>query len=400
MSARRIHRLDQVVGHRNILAFVDKALKRDRIPDVLILYGSPGVGKSAIAKLLAIETVTMKHPELKDKYTREVIDNDNETDCIKIFNMATIKEKEEEIQRMCSELNVGFSTTGRKVLILDEAHGMTRAAQDAILTQLEFLPPNVHVFICTSEIGILREALVQRAAARLLLSDLSTNEMNILIKNIIRDRHLAFSFNQQIAVSLIAAWAKNRPRNAEQLLSNFEDGETITAEGLSIFLNTNIIPEVIELVKYLYGSMVLGIEFIESMKFTPEFKDALIQVVIVVLGSTSNMVSTDDSNYLRDYFSDKDVNHLLKFVQQVTGLNTVTKAKVVSAFINSHIHYENLKTEPEKLSQSTISNNDLFTLSQYAEPVAVTVANSNEHNVATQTIAELMALGESVQGGF
>ena len=156
--AKKIYSLDEVIGHKYVVNYFKQRIETMTLPNMIILYGSSGIGKSAIAKIVACEVAgKVKSQEFVDKLKDAVIRKDQDTDCIKLFNMSTLSDKEEEIRRVVEEMNTTFSSTGIKFLILDEAHGMSNSAQDSILVELERLPDNVYVILCTTELNGLKD---------------------------------------------------------------------------------------------------------------------------------------------------------------------------------------------------------------------------------------------------
>lgn len=343
--SRKIKSFVDIVGHKHLLSYLNKAIERDSIPNVIILNGNPGMGKSSIAKLLAIEAVTRLHREKKQEYIKAVIEDNRSTDSIKLFNMSVIQEKEEEIQKVVAELSTTFSSTQRKVLILDEAHNMSKRAQDAILIELEHLDEGVYVFICTTEIGSLRPALVSRAIATFQVRDLSEGEARSLLRSEIVNRSLNFLMGREVAIAIITSWASNQPRKMLNLLDNFEIGQSVSVGDMETFMSMTTSPAVVELVRYLYGSLVLGIQYLEGMRFDDTFVMMLIEVCKVALGGDSVVVSQKDKSYINSFMLDNPVSNLVMFTAEVAGLSELKKRCIISSFMRAHIEFKSLRAD-------------------------------------------------------
>ena len=393
--AKKIFSFDQVIGHQSLITFLKKAIEQDNIPQVVLFHGNSGLGKSSIAKLLAIEVATrFEDKELRESYRTSIIKENQSTDSIKLFNMSEIQEKEEEIQRVKSELSLGFSQTGRKVLILDEAQNITKKAQDSLLTDLEHLPEGIYVFVCTTEIGAFTEAFLSRLQARFPLRDLSQLECQRLIRENIIERRLSFSnMNMDTVIVMINDWANNQPRSALNLLENFKEGSTVTDKDLSVFFETHGSAVAIELVKYLYGSMSLGIDYINSIQMDNTFIRSLVEVTKVAMGYKSTMVSVTDTRYLTDFFKDKNVNHLIQFTAEVTGLSTLHKRRVISAFMKAHVSYQK-SVPPKRDINETFRDKDISSVSEN-----VSVLDTIVHKIApaVPSLEDLFAQGELLE---
>ena len=333
----KIDSFDKVIGHKSLITNIQHWIDTDTTPNVLLFHGNPGLGKSSIAKLLAI-ALTTDESTRKDA-VENVIYNNRSTGSIKLFSMSKIQDKEEEIKKVSGELQMNFVNTKHKVLILDEAHEMSKAAQDSILVELEHLPEGLHVFICTTEINAFRPALVSRCKV-LELHPLSENEARQLFNREVKERDLTFELQQGLASTLICGWAENQPRKIINLLDNFENHALVKTRELEVFINTVNSSSVIELVKYLYGSMPLGIEYIQSIKLDNTFVMMLIEVTKVAMGVSSNRLSLPDVQYIQAFMQDKDINKLLQFAIEVSGLSTLYKRRVISAFMRAHVDFK------------------------------------------------------------
>lgn len=387
---------EQLIGHKNKVDWLRNAITKDTVPDVMIFHGNPGLGKSSLAKLVAIDVaVKFGAEELREKYIQQIIVEGVSTDSVKLFNMSQIQEKEEEIQKVKAELTIGFSSTRRKVLILDEAHNMSSKAQDAILTDLENLQQGVYVFICTTEIGALRDALVSRSKATIQLRDLTEVECKRLIRREIADRGLTFDVSEEMAITFIASWAGNQPRKVLNLLENFPEGSCIRSRELEVFINTNGAASVIELMKYLYGSMPLGLGYIEALVIDKTFVDMLVEVTRVAVGGNSAAMSRSELVYIRAFMEEKDVSHLIRFCAEVAGLEYLVKRRVIAAFLRCHVDYRKGEA-PISRRQEEIKVRDLQTVAENI--VTPELYAFDVEGPKVPTLEEMFASAEEMEG--
>ena len=81
-------------------------------------------------------------------------------------------------------------------------------------------------------------------------------EATAVVKNCIMDRKLSFDISTDLVVMYIREWAENEPRKMCNLLENFAESSVVKARDLEVFISMTNTSVVIELLKYLYGSMV------------------------------------------------------------------------------------------------------------------------------------------------
>lgn len=395
--AKKIESFNDIVGHDNLIRYIKRQVEKDTVPDVMIFHGSPGLGKSSIAKVLAVEIATRYMPELKEQYIQSVIRENKDTDSIKLFNMSMIQEKEEEVQKVRDEMVIGFSRTKRKILILDEAHNMSKKAQDSILVDLEHLPQGVYVIICTTEVGQLKEALQSRSKATFALQNLSPAQFRSLVTRIIEDRRLKFNMSTDMVIATIASWAGSQPRRAWNLLENFEEGSVITAADIEVFIEFTDAGVIIELLKYLYGSLVLGMQYLQDCTYSSSFVDMLIEVCKVSMGIKSSVISRANANYIAEFMAGRDIKPLMKFTMEVAGLSYLKRNAVIAAFMRAHESMEGDHT-PEVVSKDYIKSVDLSVMSQNVEVVEPTIQAGEVKRVPS--LAEMFGGGEQIDNSI
>ena len=102
--AKPITEFNQIIGHRNLVRFLQNVLKKRTLRDVSIFYGSSGLGKTSLAKLVAVELVAKDDEVLKKRLIDEVIINSKSNEMIKLIGMTDVADKDDEIAKVKSEL--------------------------------------------------------------------------------------------------------------------------------------------------------------------------------------------------------------------------------------------------------------------------------------------------------
>ena len=271
---------------------------------------------------------------------------------------------------------------------------MSKKAQDAILTEIEHLQKGVYVFICTTEISALREALQSRGKATFRLNVLTDAEARILLNRVITQRKLRFDISQEVVVTLVMNWANNQPRKMCNLLDNFDDGSLVSSRDLEVFMNTSSAASVIELMKYIYDSLPLGLAYVDSLKLDESFATMLIEVCKVALGGMSNAMSTMDIRYIKEFMADKDVNNLLRFTVEVAGLSDLRKRRVVAAFIKSNITFKQ-DYVPVKPNEELVHGFDLQEVAKGTDNSELPLGSSDV-SLRVPTLDELFKSSDTV----
>jgi putative ATPase len=161
--------LDEYVGQKHILGpgkLLRRAIEADRISS-LILYGPPGIGKTALAKIIARKT--------KSDF--------------EWLNAATIglDELRKVIQQAKKKKNEGIRT----ILFLDEIHRFNKLQQDALLPDVE--EGNIILIAATVEnpFFYVNSTLLSRSQV-FQFKPLSKEELLIVIKRAIEDKERGF----------------------------------------------------------------------------------------------------------------------------------------------------------------------------------------------------------------
>jgi len=183
--------LDEYVGQKHILGpgkLLRRAIEADRITS-LILYGPPGIGKTALAKIIARKT--------KSDF--------------EWLNAATIglDELRKVIQRAKKKKSEGIRT----ILFLDEIHRFNKLQQDALLPDVE--EGNIILIAATVEnpFFYVNSTLLSRSQV-FQFKPLSKEELLVVIKKAIVDKERGLG-NLQIAAD----------EDAMQHIAEMSDGD-------------------------------------------------------------------------------------------------------------------------------------------------------------------------------
>ncbi|KAK3320395.1 P-loop containing nucleoside triphosphate hydrolase protein [Cercophora scortea] len=174
--------LDDVSGHQDILATINKFVDSNRLPH-LLLYGPPGTGKTSTVLALArriygTENMRQMVLELNASDDRGI---DVVREQIKTF--ASTK----QIFNMSAASRAGLATY--KLIILDEADAMTNTAQMALRRIMEKYTANTRFCIIANYSHKLSPALLSRCT-RFRFSPLKEPDIRSLVDRVIEEENV------------------------------------------------------------------------------------------------------------------------------------------------------------------------------------------------------------------
>jgi DNA polymerase-3 subunit delta' len=180
-----------IIGHRQIVALLARAVAHDRLPPSLLFAGPAGIGKQRVAMAVAA-AVNCLQPRHSSEFEREPcgectacrrIERGVHPDVIVIEPGDTGTIKIEQVRDVIDRAGYRPFEGRRRVVIVDEADAMVPAAQNALLKTLEE-PPSASIFILVSSLPDALLGTVQSRCPRLRFGPLSVSEVaEVLVRD-------------------------------------------------------------------------------------------------------------------------------------------------------------------------------------------------------------------------
>jgi DNA polymerase-3 subunit gamma/tau len=155
--------LPELVGQDTLIETLNTQFATNRIPHFFIISGAPGIGKTTLARILAL---ILQSPAQFNVCIKNIDDlpwkDFNKLDIHEIN--AANKNGIDDVRQLSEMMKYQpMKPSVAKVVILDEAHQLTTPAQNALLTETEDVSKHVYYIFCTSALNKILPALQRRA---------------------------------------------------------------------------------------------------------------------------------------------------------------------------------------------------------------------------------------------
>ncbi|KAI9924326.1 hypothetical protein MW887_007276 [Aspergillus wentii] len=206
----RPNTLDDVSGHQDILATINKFVDMNRLPH-LLLYGPPGTGKTSTILALARRIYGSKN--MRQMVLELNASDDRGIDVVReqIKTFASTK----QIFSMAPSTTPSGSALGAfKLIVLDEADAMTSTAQMALRRIMERYTANTRFCIIANYTHKLSPALLSRCT-RFRFSPLKEADIRVLVDHVVEKEQVNI---QPEAVDSLVTLSKGDMRRALNVL--------------------------------------------------------------------------------------------------------------------------------------------------------------------------------------
>jgi DNA polymerase III subunit gamma/tau len=226
-------RYNEVVGHDSTIQSI-KAATTDVKSQAFMLTGDSGTGKTTTARIMAL-AVNCKNPNdgepCLDCANCKSILSGNCPDMLEV-NAANTRGID-AVREMCANMGFAPMMLTKRVYILDEAHQLTKDAQNTLLKYLEEVPKHVIIILCSTEPkGFLKAVRTRCQISKFEL--LARGDMLNLLKAVTKQEDE--DIPQEI-LSLIINTSEGSPRNALVRLQQVLQLESRSKEAVTSLLS-------------------------------------------------------------------------------------------------------------------------------------------------------------------
>lgn len=268
---------NQVVGQDEAVATLRGSLKKGKVYHTILFEGVHGIGKTSLARIYAKHLCCTNYDQKNLKPCGECASCKAFKDDPKLEHHLSVQEIN------CSDNNsVDFARQfivdarrkaigKRKVYILDEAHRLTKQAQECLLKLFEEPPKSTVIIVCTTDPQMLVQTIHSRFT-KIHLNAVGTEDVEKYLNRICKKEEV--KVDQKI-IEKIASSCNGHLRDAASMLENvvdaLEDNRELSIKDLMSVVESSSIANPYELAGKLLQSLYSG--NYSALKFLTKMDD-------------------------------------------------------------------------------------------------------------------------------
>ncbi len=238
----RPRRLVDVVGQEAVIKVLMAQNRSGSHHRVKMFSGPSGCGKTTIARALAaFELCENPNEELGDACgdcdaCLSIIDGRKQHSSVQEHDASSNTSRKEEIERLVARFSYLPMQGDVQVFILDEAHGMSRQAQDALLIHIENLAEHNRIYLLTTDPDSV-SATIRGRAQHFPLTLPSSAAISAFLMQIAESE--GWNLSKDVADLIVELTPDNQGvrqavTNLSKLAAFFEDGDVSLADASNI----------------------------------------------------------------------------------------------------------------------------------------------------------------------
>lgn len=238
-------KFSELVGQEHVKKTIENSVKSNRLKHAYLFCGLHGVGKTTIARLLALVFNCENGPSIDYDITSDICKSIISGNCPDVIELdAASNSSIDEIREIRKLARTNPVMARKKVFIIDEVHALRKDSASALLKILEEPPKNTIFILATTHPQKILPTIHSRCQ-RFDLKKISTNQMIEHLKNVCNKENIKKV--EEEALAIIARAGMGSVRDCLSLLdvviSSASDGkitrklteETINYTSMSFF---------------------------------------------------------------------------------------------------------------------------------------------------------------------
>lgn len=216
----------EVVGQDHVKEVLASAIRQGRTSHAYLFSGPRGVGKTTMARLLAMAVNCEAEPEARpcgECESCRLVQAGSHPDVVELD--AASHNSVDDIRDLRERVGLASLRGGKRVWILDEAHMLTKSAANALLKTLEEPPPGLVFILATTEPERLPPTILSRCQ-HFRFRRLTDEQIGGKLTRLSSEAGVE---SEPAALDLVARAADGGMRDAESLLERLlVSGEAVT----------------------------------------------------------------------------------------------------------------------------------------------------------------------------
>lgn len=279
--------VDEILGNTTNVNIIRKGLDSGELSHTFLFTGDAGCGKTSAARIIALSLNCKTNgpsskPCLECMSCRSIL-NHNSLDVLEI-NAGSTDGGKGKVEAVAKELPSSPFMSEYKIVIFDEAHEITSAAQNLLLKVIEDGYYHVYFVFCTNKPEKLTGTFVDRCSV-MHFDRISQNLIRGLLQNVVEFE--AMEFDPEV-LEFVAKEARGVPRNALVWLKQINDEGSWSVEAAKVIIDVAFgadDPQIIEISRQLIkGNFKQAYQIYDTIKKKAQAESVRIGIMSYFVG--------------------------------------------------------------------------------------------------------------------